>query len=71
MFQALLKDIYRCYVGRREEHIVFCLQKNCLQASWPIGKVGGKEDFKEKEQEVQRHIIHLVYSKYMGDVLRR
>lgn len=50
-----------------EERDTLCRpEKNCLQASWPIGKTGGKEDFKDKQQEVWRHTIHLVYSKCMG-----
>lgn len=72
MSQVLLTSTCRCYMGAKEEYIVFCLEKaECLQANWLIGMAGRKKDFKEKQQEVQRHTFHLVFPKYMVGAPKR
>lgn len=67
--QVLLTGIYRCYLGAREEHTEFGLEK--LESAYrPVDKAGRK-DFKEKQQEVQRPAIYFVYPKYTLGVPRR
>lgn len=42
MPQVLLKGMFRCCVGAKEEHILLCLEKSS-QASRPVGKAGEKK----------------------------